>query len=44
MAKETLIKERESKTDIAYRVMLKKKKDMNTTVICCIHILFKFVQ
>ena len=29
MAKETLIKERESKTDIAYRVMLKKKKERN---------------
>ena len=27
MAKETLIKERESKTDIAYRLMLKKKKE-----------------
>ena len=29
MAKETLIKERESKTDIAYRLMLKKKKERN---------------
>ena len=27
MAKETLIKERESKTDIAYRLMLKRKKE-----------------
>ena len=29
MAKETLMKERESKTDIAYRLMLKKKKERN---------------
>ena len=29
MAKETLIRERESKTDIAYRLMLKKKKERN---------------
>ena len=29
MAKETLIREKESKTDIAYRVMLKKKKERN---------------
>ena len=29
MAKETIIKERESKTDIAYRLMLKKKKERN---------------
>ena len=28
MAKETLIKERESKTDIAYRLMLKRKKEI----------------
>ena len=27
MAKETLMKERESKTDIAYRLMLKRKKE-----------------
>ena len=29
MAKETVIREKESKTDIAYRVMLKKKKERN---------------
>lgn len=29
MAKENLIKERESKTDIAYRLMSKKKKERN---------------
>ena len=29
MAKETIIKERESKTDIAYRLMSKKKKERN---------------
>jgi DNA-directed RNA polymerase subunit delta len=29
MAKETLIREKESKTDIAYRLMLKKKKERN---------------
>lgn len=29
MAKETVIRERESKTDIAYRLMLKKKKERN---------------
>ena len=29
MAKENVIKERESKTDIAYRLMLKKKKERN---------------
>ena len=29
MAKDTVIKERESKTDIAYRLMLKKKKERN---------------
>lgn len=29
MAKDTLIKERESKTDIAYRLMLKRKKERN---------------
>ena len=27
MSKDTVIRERESKTDIAYRVMLKKKKE-----------------
>ena len=29
MAKETVIREKESKTDIAYRLMLKKKKERN---------------
>ena len=29
MAKENVIREKESKTDIAYRVMLKKKKERN---------------
>ena len=29
MAKETVMRERESKTDIAYRLMLKKKKERN---------------
>ena len=29
MSKDTVIRERESKTDIAYRVMLKKKKERN---------------